>query len=80
MNVDGVNQYQNYRMQTLCWDCANACVGCSWSRQFLPVKGWKATRTYGKTFDSYIVHECPEFVRDAYQGGVKRYKKQEVTK
>lgn len=31
---------------TLCWKCANACGGCSWSdMSFTPVKGWKAVPT-----------------------------------
>lgn len=43
----------------LCWDCANACGGCSWSGidpvthkpRFEPVPGWKAkpTRTERST-------------------------------
>lgn len=54
--------------QTICWGCDNACGGCSWSREFKPVEGWTATRrdllmTNG-TKESYIVHECPEFVPD----------------
>ena len=27
----------------LCWDCANACGGCEWSRSFRPVPGWSAS-------------------------------------
>lgn len=65
---------------TLCWDCANACFGCSWSRYFEPVEGWVATPTQGKVSDSFIVHQCPQFIRDAYEGGTKRMKKREVTK
>jgi len=59
------------KRQTLCWDCENACGGCSWSDHWkhTPVEGWTAKRTrlrmdkddYG---DSYIVIECPEFKRD----------------
>ena len=56
--------------QTLCWDCENACGGCSWSRPGMaaePVKGWTATRNdikNGSKAESYIVHACPEFVPD----------------
>ena len=54
---------------TLCWRCANACGGCSWSRNFIPVSGWDAipTRirthhsTAAATNESYIVRQCPRF-------------------
>lgn len=58
----------------LCWFCEKACGRCSWSKDFTPVPGWKATPTkiisytticgkrYKKCYiDSYEVHECPEF-------------------
>ncbi|MBO5454418.1 MAG: hypothetical protein J6A69_10740 [Clostridia bacterium] len=57
------------RKETLCWSCDNACTGCSWSKALVPVKGWDATpirikynsdvREYT---DSYIVHDCPQFI------------------
>ena len=50
-------------METICWDCKNY-NKCAWSRGE-PVEGWKAKPT--KTDDgirSYLVMECPEFVRD----------------
>ena len=54
---------------TLCWDCKNAVKGCSWSKDFIPVDGWKAKKTYlrpgekrGKPIESYIVEKCPQFV------------------
>ena len=28
----------------LCWTCARACGGCSWSHDFTPVKGWTAKK------------------------------------
>lgn len=31
--------------ETLCWTCENACGGCSWSKKFEPVEGWKAKKT-----------------------------------
>lgn len=58
----------------LCWDCEKACGGCSWSKDFIPVKGWDAVPTKvrnGTTskkgehivsvIDSFEVRECPEF-------------------
>lgn len=58
---------------TLCWDCGNACGGCSWSKEFIPVEGWEARpvkQTCGN--QSYIVFECPQFVRDAKDRGFHR--------
>lgn len=56
---------------TLCWDCAKACGGCSWSdwQEHTPVPGWVAEPTMlrmnNDTYTrSYIVDSCPEFVRD----------------
>lgn len=56
---------------TLCWDCKNACGGCSWSRNFTPVAGWNATEGAVKVMcqksqryvQTFFVHSCPEFVR-----------------
>lgn len=59
--------------QSLCWDCQNACGGCSWSRSFTPVEGWEARPTKIKLIpnkegleytDSYHVISCPEFIPD----------------
>lgn len=55
--------------QTICWDCANAVLGCSWSRSYTPVEGWDAVptkvhRQEGPPMDSYLVRSCPEFRRD----------------
>ena len=57
--------------QTLFWDCAKACGGCSWSRatEYQPVEGWKAKPARvkvqrGELTMTYIVQECPEFVPD----------------
>lgn len=63
----------NYRY-TLCWDCKNACCGCDWSESLIPVKGWEAIPTFVGHEASYNVISCPEFVRDAVNGGQKRYK------
>lgn len=66
-----------YNNTTLCWDCANACGGCSWSsREAQPIDGWDATpmkvNMNPHLVDSYIVHSCPQFVRDAKNGGHER--------
>ena len=61
------------KRHTLCWECGRACGGCSWSSRFEPVEGWVALpvkQAYGS--DSYIVAECPMFVRDAIDHGVHR--------
>ena len=66
---------------TLCWKCANACGGCSWSNgSFTPVVGWKAKKTvisanHGGGFhadiESYIVKSCPQFRDDSEQFKIK---------
>ena len=43
---------------TLCWVCQNCFGGCSWSSEYIPVKGWKAKTTT----TSYLVLSCPEFL------------------
>ena len=59
---------------TLCWKCANACGGCSWSDgSFTPVQGWTARKTSvmvprgkhgtGMT-GSYMVEKCPLYEDD----------------
>ena len=59
-----------YSNSTLCWKCKNATGGCSWSRDFVPVKGWDAKRTRirlekgTKYTESFIVKKCPEFRPD----------------
>ena len=70
----------NTRQQTLCWDCKNALGFCSWSQNFEPVKGWKAIPTKKMIRDNlatntFIVTECPKFIRDATNSGLKRYEK-----
>lgn len=52
---------------SLCNYCTNSCGRCSWSKNLIPVEGWKAdkvdysTGTYGLSGVSYMVHECPQF-------------------
>lgn len=50
---------------TLCYYCAKATTGgCSWSKKFIPVEGWKAKPTIldGGRTHSFEVFRCPEFV------------------
>lgn len=53
----------------LCWQCKNACGGCSWSRKVnpMPVAGWDAEPTIVKDcdgdFPSYKIKKCPLFVK-----------------
>ena len=68
--------------KTICWDCANACGGCSWSDHWKhkPVEGWNAVRNDlhnkdGAVIESYIVYECPEFVRDSVGYGQHRVRR-----
>ena len=57
----------------LCWTCKKAVCGCSWSRSFVPVKGWDAVpakiinwtdNTRVITTDSYTIRDCPEYEPD----------------
>lgn len=61
---------------TLCWFCANALCGCSWSKHFEPVDGWTAVPTLinqvgfitkegtrdREAIPSYLVYDCPLYV------------------
>ena len=38
--------------------------GCSWSSCFQPVEGWTAEKVHRKTYDSYRITKCPEYVPD----------------
>ena len=60
---------------TLCWDCANSCGNCDWSSCFQPVEGWETENTS----TGLRVVNCPEFKRDAYEGGTIRGKDWEKT-
>ncbi len=65
---------------TLCWDCKKATGGCSWSNKLRPVKGWTAQEvkpTSSKPYTTYLVEQCPEFKRDAYNSGLKRINNKE---
>ena len=75
-NVETNRMFESTKQATLCWDCQNALLGCEWSREFKPVKGWNAIPTkiamsYSadgtketRTIDSYLVYECPKFIKD----------------
>ena len=60
-----------HKEQTLCWGCAKACGGCSWSNHWdhLPITGWiavpcKLKVNRGEYVESFHVTECPEFEPD----------------
>lgn len=53
---------------TICWECKNALGGCSWSKNFKPVNGWEAEKTYLRSNhkiggESYKVINCPEYTK-----------------
>lgn len=61
------------RESSICWECDNACGGCSWSRSFTPVEGWTAvispkadcpSKEAIRRIPWYLVRTCPEFVQD----------------
>lgn len=73
---------ENYGItSSRCWDCHRATGGCSWSDSLIPVEGWTAEDTKrirgDKTVEHVMVIKCPLFVRDAYRGGLYRYKENE---
>lgn len=58
---------------SLCWSCANATGGCSWTARdpepdkimFKPVEGWEARESTFKGYryecGSYHVMKCPQY-------------------
>lgn len=57
------------KQKQLCEECRNACGGCRWSDELMPVVGWNAepSKIYidkRKPIDSFHVIECPEYVPD----------------
>ena len=88
---DGMSEIKtegSRHQQTLCWDCANATGGCSWSNHWehKPVDGWNAIKTKIKVHNptqnekistSYIVIDCPEFLRDGEGNGLRRIRDKE---
>lgn len=85
---------RQYTPRTLCEVCANACGGCSWSRQGeqKPVDGWDAVRhdlQYGESAysgqkkefyeESYIVLHCPEFELEPHnEWAYKKFKPENI--
>jgi hypothetical protein len=64
------------RIHTKCWDCVKATTGeCCWSAKQEPVDGWCAIKTEQRFGESYIVIDCPQFRRDAWDFGMKRMPK-----
>lgn len=70
------------KRMTKCWDCALACGGtiggttCPWARRLRPVPGWVADEAKVKfstesMSNTFIVIDCPLFIRDGYNGGLK---------
>lgn len=76
------NEYCYYRNKenlklphlSLCWRCGNSTnSGCSWSREFKPVRGWTAEKkiqqvqtkaNVKRPVISYHVLDCPQFNDD----------------
>lgn len=72
--VPSIGQWTN-----ICFDCANACGGCSWTEidpetdkpRFEPVPGWKAKPIvhrytdgkYKREIRTYCIFKCPQFAR-----------------
>ena len=61
------------RTTNICFDCAKACGGCSWSKRFEPVPGWTAEPVVIKSFETLLggpkftktfhITACPQFER-----------------
>lgn len=69
-------EYDSLMRISKCWSCGNFCGDCSWSEKDAPkpVNGWKATKRVvdhtgskgGRIYDTYFVHECPQYVCDCF--------------
>ena len=61
------NNKPDFHPESLCFKCGNCVDGCSWSRTFTPVDGWKAEPNYinSDEAESYHVVECPQYKPDA---------------
>ena len=65
----------NYRDHlSICWACANATGGCTWADELKPVDGWKAKPTIKDNQDTFQVLDCPEYVQDCLDFGLRRQK------
>lgn len=55
------------KIDQLCWECAKATGGCSWSASFKPIKEWTVTPVHkidaGRQVDTYCITACPEFMK-----------------
>ena len=49
------------QIDQLCWHCAKATGGCSWSKNFTPVPGWDAKKVVKGYVDTYDIRDCPLF-------------------
>ena len=66
MNTTNDQQVINEKKNTICWHCANACGGCSWSDELIPVNGWNAVETRINCIgQGFIVMGCPEYIEEA---------------
>lgn len=64
---------------TLCWDCKRAIGGCRWSEKLKPVKGWVAVSVEKDTGRTYNVIECPLFIRDSYDHGLRKLPRDDIS-
>ena len=59
---------RGYSSEQPCWTCKNACGGCSWSRDFTPIKGWDAKPSQktsnGVTTNTYCIKSCPQYEKE----------------
>lgn len=61
---EGIGEFM-YTKDTLCLSCSKSLLGCSWSKDFIPVGGWKAKPTKNRSgYDSFFVQECPLYEYD----------------
>lgn len=67
MEQSRTNNKPDFHPESLCFKCGNCVDGCSWSRTFTPVDGWKAEPNYinSDEAESYHVIECPQYKLDA---------------
>ena len=61
--MDMAKEASVYKSNQPCWDCANACGGCSWSRKLIPIEGWTAKKVPYRTGGfTYRISCCPQFI------------------
>ena len=60
--MDMAEEASVYKSNQPCWDCANACGGCSWSRNLTPIEGWTAKEVpFHAGGFTYKIDKCPQF-------------------